>query len=198
MLRRWCIRSDMRRLIFVAIPVAIALVAGSGAARDAIDWPALHRPLHLPRASGGHCPVSRRATEITAARFGVAGALGSGPVYPMLPSASLDVRYRPHEWGRGPWAGEKVFWLVHPRYRGPVLIRGRRLDGKAWIRFDGGPEPRPELRIWPGESTTWSGQAPGSRGRPSYVRARVPGCYGVQTDGVTFSRVVVFVISGPR
>jgi hypothetical protein len=27
---------------------------------------------------------------------------------------------------------------------------------------------------------------------PSSVRVRAPGCYGVQIDGTTFSRVVVF------
>jgi len=79
-----------------------------------------------------------RFPEITGERYGVAGAIGKGPVYPKLGSASLVVSYRPDEWGRGP------------------------------------------------------GQASGSRGRPSYVRVRAPGCYAAQIDGTSFSRVIVF------
>jgi hypothetical protein len=44
----------------------------------------------------------------------------------------------------------------------------------------------------------WTGQAPGSRGRPSYVRVRAPGCYGVQIDGTSFSTVVVFLVDIAR
>jgi hypothetical protein len=27
------------------------------------------------------------------------------------------------------WMGQKVLWFVHADYRGPVVIRGRQLDG---------------------------------------------------------------------
>ena len=97
----------------------------------------------------------------------------------------------------GPWAGQKVFWYVLPSYRGRVLIRGRRLDGPGWLGFNGLRVPDRELRIEPYESVTWAGQPPGSRGRPSAVRARTSGCYGVQIDGATFSRVVVFPVAAP-
>jgi hypothetical protein len=189
----------MRVLGLIMLAVAGAVLAPAGAtSKSGVDWPALHRPLHLPRlAQGQGCPVSRPARAITGEKFGVSGAIGPGPVYPVLPSASLDVSYRPQEWGRGPWAGQKVFWLVHPRYRGPVLIRGRRLEGSAWMRFDGGPRPATEIRIKPGETTKWTGQAAGSRGRPSYVRVRAAGCYAAQLDGITFSKVVIFIVSGP-
>jgi hypothetical protein len=128
----------------------------------------------------------------------VAGAIGEGPAYPVLGSANLDVSYRPEVWGRGPWGGQKVLWFVRPDYKGRVLIRGRRLGGRQWMRFDGGARPSSEIRIAPGETVSWSGQAPGSRGRPSYVRVRVPGCYAAQIDGTTFSKVVVFRVSGLR
>jgi|SRR6266536_2659893 hypothetical protein len=190
----------MRRPQLAVLLIAgLALAPVGAASTSGIDWGALHRPLQLPRlAHGQRCPVSRPAPQISGQKFGVSGASGPGPVYPILPSASLDVSYRRQEWGRGPWAGQKVFWLVHPRYKGPVLIRGRRLDGSAWMRFDGGALPRVEIRIKPGETATWTNQAPGSRGRPSYVRVRAAGCYAAQIDGMTFSRVVIFVVSGPR
>jgi hypothetical protein len=98
--------------------------------------------------------------------------------------------------GRGPWGSQKVLWFVIPDYKGPVLIRGRRLSGRQWMRFDRGSLPSAEIRLAPGETVTWSGQAPDSRGRPSYVRA--PGCYAAQIDGTTFSNVVVFSVSGLR
>jgi hypothetical protein len=66
------------------------------------------------------------------------------------------------------------------------------------MRFDRGAVPATEIRIGPGETVMWSGQAAGSRGRPSYVRVRGPGCYAAQIDGTTFSSVVVFRVSGPR
>lgn len=185
----------MRRVLLAALFVATLLLAPAGAANRP-DWPALHRPLHLPvLGAGGVCPVSRAAPQIGGQRYGIDGAIGPGPVYPILGgSAFLMVAPRPEEWGRGPWRGQKVLWFVHQRYRGPVLIRGRRLDGPQWMRFDGGPWPAAEIRIAPGETVTWTGQPPGSRGRPSYVRVRAPGCYAAQIDGTTFSIVVVLEI----
>jgi hypothetical protein len=189
----------MRLLGLVLLMVVVFSFAPAGAAIDSdIDWGKLRRPLHLPRIAHGHrCPISRLAPGITAEKFGVSGAIGRGPVYPILPAATLSVSYRREEWGPGPWGGQKVLWLVHPRYRGPVLIRGRRLDGLQSMRFDRGVLPAAEIRIKPGETVTWMGQAPASRGRPSYVRIRAAGCYGAQIDGTAFSAVVVFVVSGP-
>jgi hypothetical protein len=186
---------------FALLSVLLVAVSLPQAARgnEATDWPVLHRALHLPAlAAGQRCPVSRPAPEITSERYGVSGAIGPGPVYSMLGSANLDVRYRPEEWGRGPWGGQKVLWFVHPDYTGPVLIRGRRLGGWQWMRFDRGARPSAEIRVEPGESVSWGGQAPGSRGRPSYVRVRAPGCYAAQIDGTTFSEIVVFRVSGLR
>ena len=94
----------------------------------------------------------------------------------------------------GSWFGEKVFWYVTPSYRGPVLIRGRRLGGTARLGFNGAKTAGPELRIAIGDTVSWHGQPRGSRGVPSGVRARSPGCYGVQIDGTTFSRIVVFTV----
>jgi len=168
--------------------------ATAGERRGGDSWSALRRPHHVPKlAAGASCPVSRPDPRIPWSRiriFGVSG-LGRGPVYPGLGGhsgllwATVD-----HQYG-GSWYGEKVFWYALPSYRGPVLIRGRRLDGNGMLRFGPGKLPAPELHIARNETVSWEGQPPGSRGVPSGVRVAVKGCYGFQIDGIGFSRVVV-------
>ena len=75
-----------------------------------------------------------------------------------------------------------------------MLIRGRRLDAPGTLRF-GEQRLSRELRIRPGQTVTWAGQPDGSRGVPSAVRALAAGCYGVQMDGTSFSRTVVFRVT---
>jgi hypothetical protein len=94
----------------------------------------------------------------------------------------------------GPWLGQKVFWYVSPTYRGPVLIRGRQLDGTHRLGFNGRKLPLRELRIHSHDTVGFDGP-PGSRGVPSAVRALIPGCYGVQIDGTRFSRTVTFCVT---
>ena len=178
-----------------AILVLVAVVLGSAGAAGAGDgWGGLRRPLHLPKlAPGAECPVSRVDTRVAWKRQNIFGGsgIGRGPVYPGLGSSSgLLYATRDEQYG-GPWFGEKVFWYVLPSYRGPVLIRGRRLDGPQRLGFNGRRLPEPELRISPENSVSWAGQQPGSRGVPSGVRILTSGCYGFQIDGTSFSRIVV-------
>jgi hypothetical protein len=120
--------------------------------------------------------------------------IGRGPVYPGTgPAAQVTVQSNTQQ--GGPWLTTKIFWYVRPKYRGPVLIRGRQLDGANRLGFNGGTLPRWELRIHRGETVSWAGQPSGSRGVPSNIRALVPGCYGVQVDGKRFSRVVIFLVT---
>jgi hypothetical protein len=183
----------MRRLVPLAFVVAAAGLVPVAAGGAGPDWRALERPLHLPALGpGGRCPASRLAPQITGQKYGVDGGLGPGPVYPILGRSGLVAYFRSD---LRPWAYQKVLWFVLPDYKGPVLIRGRRLGGTELMRFDDGLVPAREIRIAPGETVTWTGQVPGSRGRPSAVRVRVPGCYGVQVDGTSFSVVVVFLVS---
>lgn len=160
-------------------------------------WAALRRPLVLPvLGPGAPCPVSTIDTIIdwrAANIFGGSG-IGPGPVYPGLGSDS-SLAVRPDTQFGGPWLGQKLFWYVVPEYKGPVMIRGRRLDGPEWMRFGGGRTPAAELHIWDDETVYWEGRPPGSRGWPSAVRVRGPGCYGVQVDGTSFTRVVVFRVT---
>jgi hypothetical protein len=173
--------------------VAAAALAATGAGVGSSDpWTSLRRPLHLPRVARGACPVSRVDSRVPWKRINIFGGsgIGRGPVYPGLPSAfmmaSRDEQYH------GPWFGSKVFWYVRPSYRGPVLIRGRRLDGAQRMGFNGRRLPAFELHIGSNQGVSWDGKPPGSRGVPSSVRVRTPGCYGIQIDGTSFSRLVVF------
>jgi len=184
--------------ILLLAAVALASPAGAGV-RD--EWTPLRRPLHLHKlATGSACPVSRVDPRVRWNRINIFGGsgIGRGPVYPGLGAHSgLLFATREVQYG-GPWFGEKVFWYVLPSYRGPVLIRGRRLDGPELVRFNGGKLPAAELRIAPGDTVRWFGQPRGSRGVPSDVRVLTPGCYGVQIDGTSFSRVVVIVVDLAR
>jgi hypothetical protein len=150
----------------------------------------LHRPLHLPTvAAGAPCPVSGIG-RINFAKHGVGTGIGPGPAYPIgfdQPGSVLHFTYPPSPLGvfaGSLWSGQKVLWFVAPRYRGPVLIRGGRLDQAGRLRFDWGNVPPLELRI--------PKVASGDRGRPSFTRLRAPGCYAYQIDGTSFSRVIVF------
>jgi hypothetical protein len=99
------------------------------------------------------------------------------------------------DWYGSEWSGNKILWIGKPTYRGPVLIRGRQLDGPNELRFDGGLNPAREMRL-----PRVGGSSPGGwQNRPSYTRVRASGCYAWQVDGLTFSRVIVFraVTSGP-
>jgi len=177
--------------LFVAAAAATAVDPGS---RD--TWEPLRRPLHLPKlAAGATCPVSRPDPRVDWDRtrmFGGPG-IGRGPVYPGLGAHSGLLWATRYGFSGSPWFGDKVFWYVLPSYQGPALIRGRRLDGPETVGFNGGKVPQPELHIARGETVTWDGQPPGTRGVPSSVRVREPGCYAFQIDGTSFSRVVVFV-----
>jgi hypothetical protein len=117
-----------------------------------------------------------------------------GPAYPNFGKPSLLEFYWPpletqSDFYSTGWSGNKVLWWVTSAYTGPVLIRGRRLDGPERVRFELGSPPPLELRIHPGKGTRYT---KGARDRPSYTRVRAPGCYAYQIDGTSFSRVIIF------
>jgi len=183
-----------------AVLLALAPTAASPSPKDV--WARLHRPLHVPHlATGSRCPVSRVNRTVRFAAFGTARGIGAGPAFPIgfgRPGSVLE--FVPPasgtDFGDSGWGGQKVLWLVTPAYRGPVLIRGRRLDGQQLVRFEGAGMriPPRELRI-PTRATLNGNPGVsdlGQRYRPSYTRLLVPGCYAYQVDGTTFSRVVVF------
>jgi hypothetical protein len=171
--------------------VAAALVVGA----PADEWSRLRaHPLRLPTLPAGFpCPVSRVDQRVDFHRYGIGDGIGSGPAYPIgLADGVLELVWNTTEF-RGRWGGQKVLWWAHPRYRGPVLIRGGRLDAPGRVRFERGALPPLELRIPRRADPLARG-----RGRPSYTRLRVPGCYAYQIDGLGFSRRIVFrAVAGP-
>jgi hypothetical protein len=174
---------------------ALTLIQPLGASPT--PWAKLHRPLHLPTLKpGAACPVSRidRRIDWRRVKFPGSPGIGRGPVYPGLGSSGGRLTATPDVQYGGRWAGGKVFWYVRPSYRGRVLIRGRRLDGLQWLGFNGRRLPVRELRLERGVTVSWEGQPSGSRGVPSDVRVRAPGCYGAQMDGTSFSRIVLFTV----
>jgi hypothetical protein len=150
----------------------------------------LDRPLRLPRiASGARCPISHGALASSLAR-GLARmpVAGAGPVYLMSvgddPAGSVGVGQADSQG----WRGQKAPWLASPAYRGPILIRGARIDGRGELRFARGTgEHLRKLYERRGQNV----QPNGWRVWPGLLLARSPGCYALQIDGTAFSRVIV-------
>jgi hypothetical protein len=188
----------MRRISWLclgATSVALVVIGPAGSAADRWTWRGLHRPLHIPRIDpGAPCPLSA-LTTLDLGQEGMRSRPGRGPAYPSLSRGSmLEFFYPPipaqSDFYGTEWGGQKVLWWVSGSYHGPVLIRGRQLDGPNVVRFDrGSPVPQKEIRIKPGPGY---GRWKGARDRASYTRLRAAGCYAYQIDGTNFSRVIIF------
>jgi hypothetical protein len=163
-------------------------------------WDLLRRrPLRVPTISSGDpCPVASPGG--TAASVGLEETLtfrvwGPGPAYPFIgggdgaeflfPLPINDPAYGTE------WGGTKAIWGVSIRYKGPVLVRGRQLDGPNEVRFqNGSPGFTAEERLHPSSELRLRG--PNPHGNPATTRLRAPGCYAYQVDGRGFSYLVVF------
>ena len=164
--------------------VLASLEIGDRADRSPAVWGALRRPLALP-AVGADAPCPRSRTQTTVP--GVARPLGKGPAYPSLGSAT-GLAGLADDLVKAGWHLHKTLWAISPRYRGPVLIRGARLDAPGGLRFD--LRIARELRLPPleaGEASKW-------RYAPSYTAVRSPGCYALRIDGTGFRSLVAFEI----
>jgi hypothetical protein len=157
---------------------------------------ALRRPLRLTKlASGQRCPVTRQHV----ARGDFPGALGREPIYADVSGHNGLVRfaYPPPRAGSGRqfagsnWSGFKVLWVSRPSYNGPVLIRGRQLDGSHAVGFGQDAVPFAELQLPPGSAAGAPRSQNGWRDWPSTTRIRSPGCYGWQIDGSHSSELIV-------
>ncbi len=195
-MRRTSLQSRVAASVALAAAFVVALGGAASAARKPHwTWRSLHRPLHIPHlAPGAPCPLTPK-TKVDLGAAGKWTLPGRGPAYPNLGDGAqtLEFVYPPEPqqtdfYGSG-WSGNKVLWWVSGRYHGPVLIRGRQLDGPHLLRFEVGTPPPAEMRIRPGRGLRSS---KGARDRPSYTRVQAAGCYGYQVDGIGFSRVIVF------
>lgn len=81
----------------------------------------------------------------------------------------------------------KVLWFARPSYQGPILIRGRQIDGSGVVTFGTGSDT---LRL--ASAGTDTSSSAGWRSWPSYTFVAMPGCYAYQVDGDTFSETIVF------
>ncbi len=173
----------------VAAAMALSAHATSSARRSGCAWGALawkHGCL-----VDGHS-LSARTGDLRKFGLGVFPAWGAGPAWPAFdpPQQTLD---EPFEFGPQPeyadWGVRKVMWAVDPRYAGPVLVRGRQLDGPNEIRFENGsPGFTDEQRLHPPAEL----RLVGGDVHPAATRVRAVGCYGYQLDGIGFSPVIVF------
>jgi hypothetical protein len=84
------------------------------------------------------------------------------------------------------WYLHKTLWAVARDYSGPVLIRGRQVDGSRPLRFAAnGGTALTELSFGADRRPHW-------RFGVSDTLLRSPGCYAFQVDGSPFSYVIVF------
>ena len=172
--------------------ILLGVTAGAveGKRKPAWTWRSLHRPLHLPTvAEGAPCPLSP-GRSVRLGKGDVMSLAGPGPAYPVLAGGNvLNFFWPPQGEARGSgWSGNKAMWIVAERYRGPVLVRARQLDGPHLVRF-GVYEPlATEFKV----STRLTSVGSRVRREPSTTRVEAEGCYAYQIDGTTFSRVIVF------
>jgi hypothetical protein len=171
-------------------------VAPRSAARTM--WDSLDRPFRIPTIRPGtSCPTSTPDPSGDLTRLGNPGAVawGTGPAYPLGFSSSVsttrpvleynDPLDRASGFFGSRWSGQKVLWFFdRSAYQGPILIRGRQLDGMNILRFGDQVVPEREMRVRTEQ-----------RVAPTYARIRLGtggGCYAFQVDGTSFTSLIIF------
>ena len=141
------------------------------------------RPVRQPA-----CTLTPKQGTLKRNGYSSVPAWGS-PASPFMPERSLIA---PVHYDTGDYADYGVFkamWAIDPRYVGPILVRGRELDGSDILKFEKGEpgfsdythgHPTPELH----ES--------GGYIHPSVTRVKSLGCYAYQVDWIGFSYSIVF------
>jgi hypothetical protein len=147
------------------------------------------RPVNLPSASGGQCPVST-AQLLDPVQPVV---LGNGPVYATGLGSSATLRIATVPAG-GEWLGNYVIWIAPPDFSGKVLIRGGRIDSDGTLGFDYAPtvpiEPTSDKLEF--DTATSSQGADGWWQWASYARMKEAGCYAFQVDTDAGTYTLVF------
>ncbi|HEY2778739.1 MAG TPA: hypothetical protein VGI77_12655 [Gaiellaceae bacterium] len=111
------------------------------------------------------------------------------PASPFMLNGSLvqSVEYDPGAYAK--YGLFKAMWAIDPRYVGPVLVRGRQLDGDDVLKFEKG---EPGFSDYTRSHPTTELHESGGYVHPSVTRVRTLGCYAYQVDGIGFSYSIVF------
>jgi hypothetical protein len=160
--------------------------------------PALWRPFVVPSLSSGEsCPVSQTRTLTSR----IAPVIGTGPVF--FVAGAYDATDRTTMVAvsspNGPAAGTgwniaKAPLVVKATFRQPLAVRGGRIDGPGELGFSGFAGRRPFAAM------QWAGTSPAIplgnyKAHSLLVWVTKDGCYALQIDGSTFSRVIVFRVA---
>jgi hypothetical protein len=141
------------------------------------------RPVRQPA-----CTLTSQQGTLKRNGFGSVPAWGS-PASPFMPERSLVA---PVEYDPGAYAEYGLFkamWAIDPRYVGPVLVRGRQLDGADILKFEKG---EPGFSDYTRTHPTTELHESGGYVHPSVTRVQTLGCYAYQVDGIGFSYSIVF------
>lgn len=84
------------------------------------------------------------------------------------------------------FSGVYALLLVSPDYTGPIVVRGRELNGRGGIPFQDAPKEG-AVTIAQGAKGQW-------RSWGSQVVGQA-GCYGLQVEGTSVTEVIIFSIS---
>jgi hypothetical protein len=159
----------------------------------------LSRPLALPSISAGaSCPVTSTTTISPGPATGFTGsfpAQQAGVAY--LAMSGRNVPLSPDDRTADGWFAIKDVWVIAGSYRGPVLIRGGRIDGAGSVELAWNPttEQVGSLVIDPGSPSLQTDPQTGWRSVPMEAFVRSPGCYAYQIDGTGFTSFIVFEAS---
>lgn len=154
------------------------------------DFAALaSRPLKLPSAQGGNCPVTDAQLLSPTQPF----VLGQQPVYATGMGSSSVLRLSPVAAG-GDWLTNYVVWLGVPGFSGKVLVRGARIDGDGAVGFDYAPlvQAQPTADHLQLDTATTAVNGDGWYEWATYPRMKEPGCYAFQVDTDADSYTIVF------
>ena len=141
------------------------------------------RPVRQPA-----CTLTPQKGTLKRNGYGGEPAWGS-PASPFMLNGSLVQKV---EYDTGAYAHYGLFkamWAIDPRYVGPVLVRGRQLDGTDILEFEKG---EPGFSDYTRSHPTTELHESGGYVHPSVTRVQTLGCYAYQVDGIGFSYSIVF------
>lgn len=173
--------------------VPTAATGSAIATGSSVSVAALHRPLQLPVIPQGQpCPVTLSQHQPD---LDLGMVQGLGPAGPAGLSARGTLQYEAPMQSNAlidkSWGAVKVVWAVDSAVNGPVLVRGRQLDGPHGLGFN---DPAVAELLLAANKGATSG---GWRDYPGYTRLQAPGCYGYQVDAPSGTTVIVFRAEGP-